>query len=404
MGNHHPERDLRTAQQKWVQMMTAANFRGYLFYTTYPPGLEDLLKGWDHSKPCGASHHVRSVEAPGSLRSKGSIPLGIRDDTPVGFTFHVTTFPCISPDDSDPQSKTRTMEKPGLEAGFQKPYTQCDVDEREAELIEKNWKGFLDTGGLRWREWCCLDEQYLWDRYQNPQAYTNRSCLVLLDQSMIWKTLSDQAYRKVQEELEILARKQGTRSITCLMRGIPEYQLLETLKKRYSTYLKLLSQESPASQQNGPPKILPLSWCLRFKPRMESTPSGFGEIYDWNRDTLSPKWLDGLFKMLQNEWPIAQIEMQNVVAERWEEKGKIALPSSDPLGSWSQEFYTPPGQSQPPFLMGISGGQAPTTQNDAPPTNGRYQSSRLGSIGSGRPSQPALNSFNGSHEYNQFGR
>jgi hypothetical protein len=95
-----------------------------------------------------------------------------------------------------------------------------------------------------------------------------------------------------------------------------------------------------------------------------------------------------------------------VVPERWEEKGEIVLPFSGlHLGLWSQDFHTTPGQSQPPFLMGISSGHAPTTHNDAPPpANSCYQSSGLESIGSGRPSQSALNSFNGSHEYNQFGR
>ena len=385
-------RDLRTAQQRWDQMMAEAHCRGYLHDSGHQVEPE-LLTGWDHSKPKGTSKNVKKTDAEESailLKSKGTIPLGIRDDTPEKFSFLVTTLPPISEHQSGAVT-TRQTEAAGL-LGPQMLYTEIDIRNREDEMRGKNkaltkklkddrelQEGFLDAlgreGGPRWREWCHFDEEHLCMSYSQPRG----GCTVVTG-SIVGETILEEGYLRVWEQMEIIATNQGTRSYTQLMRASPILEQ-EALEKRYFNYCEAISDKV---SYNEPYRVLSDPWRPEKKTSWNLRSQRPFQLSHLRRAFIWPhsgeNWL---FLVLQKEWEAWCVAMSQMVTKYREEKQIIAVSDHLPIASSPQTLAIPwQSQSTWPFP---STDQPSRFQGPAEPlANGRYQSSGLGSIGSGR--------------------
>lgn len=409
MGSRHRhERDGRTAQQKWDQMMSEAYFRGYLHDPRYRLH-RDLVGEWDHTKRHGIRHYKSAEESSAfGLRSKGTIPVGIRDDTPEIFVFRVTTFPPILADQQG-EPTLRIIEMPGLEAGVQKPYTEMDIRKREDDMVGKREQiltkrdkspkilrdGFLDKlredGGPRWREWCHLDE-YLWNRYG---VHQHRDFYPVITGSMVGETLSEEGYRRAREQMEILASDQGTQSYTELIRDHP-HEELKALKKRYFNYLEKISYKPLETKQNAPwpspEETFEVTWNRLNERKCEAYWLGQGTgphktdlaKVQRNYEALPEFRIDELFRVLDREWVNWRREMSDMVAKHRDEQRLKSMSSKLRCGSLSQQVPATVHQSQGEPQPDI--GQA-SSSSSQPVPKVRHQNSGLGSIGSGRPSK-----------------
>jgi len=393
MEIHRRARDLRTAQQRWDQMMAEAHSRGYLHDSGHQVDPE-LLTGWDHSKPKGTSKNAKKTDAEESailLKSKGTIPLGIRDDTPGRFSFLVITFPPIS--EHHPGAvTTRRTEAAGL-VGPRMLYTDLDIRNREDEMRGKNkaltkklkddrkelQEGFLDAlgreGGPRWREWCHFDEEHLCMSYSQPRG----GCTVVTG-SIVGETTLEEGYVRAWEQMEIMAADQGTRSYTQLMRASPILEQ-EALEKRYFNYCEAISDKFSHNERS---RVLTDPW----RPERKT---------GWNLGCQRPFQLshlmgefiwphsgeNWLFFVLQEEWEAWCLAMSQLVTKYREEQQTKSVSGHLPIAS---PLQTPPipwqSQSTWPFPSTdqLSRFQGPVE----PSANGRHQGFGLGSIGSGR--------------------
>jgi len=160
-------RDLRSAHQKWEQLMAEARHscRPSLFIHRRP--LPEFYESWPtttkvNRSPC-------SEEGPNFL-SRSDIPHSCHDETEARVTINVTTLMPLSVNVGlnvnhtetrsytltrtvKEKSKTRNQAASPIISGTTRPRS----DERDAGTY----------AGPCWREWCAWDEEHLWLRYWN---------------------------------------------------------------------------------------------------------------------------------------------------------------------------------------------------------------------------------------------
>jgi hypothetical protein len=378
MGSHRPERDHRTAQQKWDQMMVEAKQRGYLHLENVDGSLLSTLRGeWDYSKP-NSPGRPETREVASDLTSGGVILLGTRNETPVEFKFQVTRLPSFPL--GDQQILTTQSKKLALQPQAEK-YNRRDVEEREARMVGKrteSWDmkrgsnqglrdGFLYRldrgGGLQWCEWCQYDEEYRPGAYLlNNKAITGRMLKVMKERipgtgryenvMMQVETAADHEYSRTRALMEIIASEHGTRSYTELMRG-DEHQQMEGLEKRLFNYLQNIYLKKPCERSE---LAFQDSWSLLQEKKFGGChgPSPRdrlrSRIYHLGRpehstlrqkfETLPYGWIDRLAADLKCEWDEYRLKMAEMVEELLEERVR----GKQDLWEFTSPFPRPPSK------------------------------------------------------------